>query len=157
MVLFMIIWKFLVRCLNENKQRFVEGEMRCKQLAEYLAKLGAVKRIWISEDATAITSTVKYDPNTNQLVGLVLPINAKNGCPIMMSYEAKDEATIREHLNLPRTNSVYVVMAQSLDETIPPFVPQLYGTNGKFKGSDVVKRWATTKDELKLYVLIISS
>lgn len=111
-----------------------------------------MKRVFISEDATAITSTVKYDPYSNQLVGLVLPIDTKNGCPIVMSFEAKDEMTIRQHLNVPRTNSVYIVMAQALDETIPPFVLQMFGTDGKFKAVDVIKRWATIKDELKMYV-----
>lgn len=72
---------FLVRCIDNHKMRVLEGNLRCKELAEYLDNLNAVKRVWLSEDATAIVSKISYDPKTNQLIGLVLPLN-NNGCPI---------------------------------------------------------------------------
>lgn len=61
--------------------RVLEGNLRCKELAEYLDNLNAVKRVWLSEDATAIVSKISYDPKSNQLISLVLPLN-NNGCPI---------------------------------------------------------------------------
>lgn len=61
-------------------------------------------RVWISGDATVITTKVSYDPFTNQLIGLTLPIDEENGSPVIMSYEAKDEKHIREHLKHRRSH-----------------------------------------------------
>lgn len=131
--------------------------MRCKELSEYLENLKASKRVWISEDATAITAKVSYDPFTNQLIGITLPISTKDGCPIPLSYKAENEEKIREHLKLSRSKSVYVVIAQALNEEIPPFVLQIFGTNSEFKSTDVIKRWQTTKAELNKYILCIQT
>lgn len=70
-----------VRCVNDLKTRVVEGELRTKELMKYLDAHKTEKIVWISEDATAIISKIKYDPITNQLVGVLLPFN-KNGNPI---------------------------------------------------------------------------
>lgn len=72
---------FLVRCIENSNSSFIEGKLRCQELSEYLEKIKAVKSVWICEDATAIISTVKFDPKTNQIVGILLPMNNK-GCPI---------------------------------------------------------------------------
>lgn len=72
---------YLVRCINQNKTHVVEGQLRCKELSDYLDDMRAIKRVWISEDGTAIVARISYDPKTNQLVGLVLPLGL-NGCPI---------------------------------------------------------------------------
>lgn len=37
--------------------------------------------VWLSEDATAIVARLRYDPSTNQIVGILLPTN-NNGSPI---------------------------------------------------------------------------
>lgn len=74
-----------MRCINDLKTRVVEGELRSKELMKYLDEHKTKKIVWISEDATAIISKIKYDPITNQLVGILLPIN-KNGNPIPFRY-----------------------------------------------------------------------
>lgn len=74
-----------VRCVNDLKSHVVEGELRSKELMKYLDEHKAKKIVWISEDATAITSKVNYDPITNQLVGILLPLG-KNGNPIPFRY-----------------------------------------------------------------------
>lgn len=108
-----------------------------------------VRRVWISEDATAITAKVNYDPSTDQLVGITLPIDSKTGCPIVLNYEARDEAAIREHLKHPKSKFVYLVMAQPLDEKVPPFILQIFGTNSEFKTIDVIHRWKVMQTELQ--------
>lgn len=45
-------------------------------------------------------------------------------------------------------------MAQALDERVPPFILQVFGTNGKFTASDTVRRWHYEKLELQKYVNI---
>lgn len=110
--------------------------------------MGTVRVVWLSGDATVIVARVTYDPATNQLVGLLQPKD-KNGCPIPLSFEAKDAETIKNHLNAERSTTVYIVMAQPLDEKIPPFVLQMFGSRNNFDAQDVVKRWKYTELELK--------
>lgn len=106
--------------------------------------------VWLSEDATAIVAKVKYDPITNQMIGLLLPLDQKNGCPIPFSFLATDADTMEKFtLEETMSHSVYIVMAQPLDEKVPPFVLQMYGTTQKFKATDVIKRWMHTKSELE--------
>lgn len=145
---FVIISK-LVRGISTNKSRIIEGRLRCKELSEYLNKLGVIKRVWLAEDATAITVRVTYDPITDQLVGLTLPISDETGCPVSLSYEAADAETIKKHLKNKSSKSVYLVLAQPIDESVPPFVLQIFGTNSEFTSKDILRRWQYTKDELQ--------
>lgn len=143
-----------VRCVTEHKARFVEGAIRAEELAEYLTRMECPKHVWISEDTTVISSKVTYDPKTNQLVGLVLPINQATGCPKAFTYVALDAECIKEHLIQAQSTVVYVVMAQPVDEKVPPFVLQLFGSDNKFGSIDVLKRWEHTRKELEKYVPI---
>lgn len=65
------------------------------------------------------------------------------------SFIAKNEEAIRQFVREPCSKSVYVIMAQVLDERVPPFILQIFGTNGSFKGGDVIRRWHYTKYELQ--------
>lgn len=137
-----------MRCIDNNKSRVIEGKIRCKELVDYLDSLGGAKRVWISEDATALSVKVNYDPKTNQLVGITLPIDVKTGSTISLVFDADNEDVIKEHLKKPWSSYVYLVLAQALDESIPPFVLQMFGTNNEFRSTDVVKRWSYYKQEL---------
>lgn len=107
------------------------------------------KYVWLSEDATAITSKVTYDPKSNQLIGLVLPIDEKTGCPKAYTYIASNAEAIKRHLMASKSTVLYIVMAQPIDESIPPFVLQMFGSDNRFHTSDVLKRWKYTKIELE--------
>lgn len=103
----------------------------------------------MSEDATAIVIKVSYDPSTNQLIGLLLPNNKSTGCPKLFTFLATDAETIKQHLMQEQSNVVHVVMAQPLDESVPPFLVQMFGSRNKFDTNDVIKRWNFTKMELE--------
>lgn len=103
----------------------------------------------MSEDASGIVSKVQYDPATNQLIGIVLPFNKSTGCPVPFTFMATDAEMIKKHLMMAKSNQVYLVMAQPLDEKIPPFVLQMFGTDSRFDANDVLKRWKHTITELK--------
>lgn len=64
-----------------------------------------------------------------------------------------DAESIRKYVNspelYPKSKLVYVVMAQPLNESIPPFILQIYGTNNKFLAANVVERWNFMKSELE--------
>lgn len=117
----------------------MEGQIRAVELAEYLDNLKATKVVWLSEDATAIVSKVVYDPTTNQLIGIVLPHDNTSGCPIPFTFIATDAEAIKQHLMEERANNLYLVMAQPLDERIPPFLVQLFGSCNKFDTSDITR------------------
>lgn len=139
----------LVRCIDYNKSPIIEGQIRAKDLSDYLDRMKTTKYAWMSENATAIIPKVTYDPSTNQLVGLILPTDKATGLPKSQSYTASDAGTIKNYLAQNRSNVVYLVMAQPLDESIPPYVVQMFGSNNQFDTADVVKRWNFTKAELK--------
>lgn len=107
--------------------------------------------IWLSEDATAVVSKVTYDPSTNQLIGLLLPTDENTGCPKPFSFSAGDAETIKSHLLTERSTTVYLVMAQPLDEEVPPFILQMFGSNNRFDSQDVIRRWKHTEAELEKY------
>lgn len=115
--------------------------------------MNATKAVWLSEDATAITTKVVYDPTTNQMIGIVLPHDKTTGCPIPFTYMATNAETIKQHLMEDKSNLVYLVMAQPLDERLPPFLVQMFGSANKFGTSDIVKRWNFIETELKRYTL----
>lgn len=119
----------------------MEGQIRAVELAEYLDNLNATK----------IVCKVVYDPTTNQLIGIVLPHDKASGCPIPFTFMATDAEKMKEHLMEERANSLYLVMAQPLDERIPPFLVQLFGSCNKFDTSDIIKRWDSIESELKRY------
>lgn len=70
-----------MRCIDNTKCRLEEGVLRTKELAHFLGEHRTKKIVWLSEDATAIVPKIKYDPKTNQVVGILLP-TYKYGSPI---------------------------------------------------------------------------
>lgn len=140
---------FIVSIISNNKQNVIEGQLRCKQLAEYLDKLNVPKNVWLSEDGSGIISRTCYDSSTNQIVGLVLPINEKNGMPIPFTFTPNSVEDIENYLKKPKATLVYVIMAQPTRENVPPFVLQVFGTDNTFTTEEVAKRWEHTKMELK--------
>lgn len=140
--------KFTVEYISRNKQNVIEGQLRCKELAEYLEKVNAPKYVWLAEDASSIVSKVSYDSTSNQMIGLVLPTDSKTGNPILFSYQPTSLEDIEQYLKQPKASLVYVVMAQPIKENIPPFVLQVYGIDNTFTSEDVKKRWKKTVEEL---------
>lgn len=143
------IRKFAVGYISQNETKIIEGDLRCKELNNYLEILKLKKYVWLSEDATGITSKVEFDSKSNQMVGLVLPISTSSGMPIPFSYLARNAEEIQTNIAKDKSTHVYVVMAQPLMAGVPPFMLQIYGTNNKFKTQDVLRRWKRTVEELR--------
>lgn len=139
----------LVRYVNENKATIIEGELRCKELKRYLEALKLPMCVWLSEDASAIVSKIEFDHRTNQMIGIVLPIEPSTGMPVPYSFLARNTEEIQSNMERNKSISVYLVMAQPLAINAPPFILQLFGTNNRFKTRHVVSRWHHTIKELK--------
>ena len=139
----------LVRYINRNQSKIVEGELRAKELYDYLIDKKANLEVWISEDGSGIVPKIQYDPTHDELVGMTLEIDEKTGCPKKFASTANDEEEIRKFMKYEKSKLVYLVIAVPLNEEIPPFILQLYGTNNKFDTTSVVRRWIYTIQELK--------
>lgn len=135
--------------IHAQKERIIEGELRCEALSKHLERTNSSKSVFLSEDGSGILKKVVYDPKSNQLTGLVLPTNKKNGMPIIYSFEAKSAELIRKYVEEPHANLIYIVVAQTMNENAAPFILQLFGTDNKFETASVLKRWMHTEDELK--------
>lgn len=134
--------------VQKRKQKIIEGDLRCKELSDYLEEIKAPRKVWINEDASGIVSQVTYDPSTNQLVGLVLPLD-KNGMPIPFSFTPNYVDEIKNQMkDNSRSTLVYLILAQPLKDNSAPFILAIYGTDNKFKSNDVLQRWHHIKDQL---------
>lgn len=143
------IFTFLVNYINKNKQHIIEGTLRCQELSEYLDKVKAKRTVWLSEDGSGIVTKICYDSTSNQMVGLVLPLNTESGMPISFSYMPKSTKDIELFSKAQKSTLVYMVMAQPLKYGTPPFILLMFGTNNKFTTFNVTRRWEYTKLELE--------
>lgn len=140
-----------MKYIHEKKQKIIEGELRCKELAEYLEKLNAPKEVHLEEDGSGIVVKCSYDSPTNQLVGLVLPTDQRTGMPVPYSFTPQSIIDIEQQIaQNSKSTLVYLILAQPIMENVPPFILQVYGTDNKFKSGSVIQRWKHTKDQLAM-------
>lgn len=94
-----LVWPSLStanKFIHDNGTKVTEGKLKYEELHTYLKDRDLPLRVSLSEDATRIQATVCYDPNTNQLVRLSLPLD-ENGLPIPFSYMARNTREIWRH------------------------------------------------------------
>lgn len=134
----------LVNNIHEDKKRIIEGELRCQELVTHLEPSKYSKSVFLSEYASGVVHKVVFDSRSNQLVGLVLPLNQKNGMPQLFSFKADSAEDIEKYMKLPQSKLVYIIVAQPLVKNAIPFIIQIFGTNNQFKSTNVLKRWDHT-------------
>lgn len=130
----------LNRFISLKKDVVVEGEYRFKQLKTFLTERDLPLCIWVSEDATRLTSKIEYDSISNKIVGFVLPFS--NGETNVNAYLATSTTKIAEFFQKnDKENYAYVIMAKPLQDTSSAFCLSIFGTNNKFTSGDVINRW----------------
>lgn len=144
-----------MRYINQNQTKIVEGKLRCAELFNYLTNRKADLEVWISEDGSGIVPKTQYDPTHDELVGMTLEMDDITGCPKKFPSTASDAEEIRKFMKYDKSKLVYIVIAVPLNEGIPPFILQLFGTNNKFNTTSVVRRWLHTIRELNRYKYIL--
>lgn len=131
--------------IQSANDAIVEGEIRSISLKQFIVKRKLRLQVWLSEDATKIANKIECDSTTDQIIGLVLPMDA-HGNPVPYTFLAKNVATMQQSLlDNPKADYVYTVMARSLDVNAPSFFLQLFGTDNKFTTGMVLKRWSHTE------------
>jgi hypothetical protein len=125
-----------------------EGTFRFQQLKSFLNERRLPNAVWISEDATRITGRVEYDAKTNRCVGFVLPLDDR-GLPQHPDVFSATSAEKIEHMfkTYSVARNAYVIMARPLQQGVPSFCLTIFGTDNKFKTSDVLRRWKYMKEE----------
>lgn len=134
--------------MHVDKNVLIEGQLRCNELRQYLIDHKSDMSVFLSEDASGIVKRVTYDPRTQQLVDIVLPLK-ENGMPKTMSFIPRSAEEIQNFMKVEQSTLVYIVVAQPLTPNIPPFIVQVFGTNNKLKKNDVLARWTQIEKETK--------
>ncbi|KAF5299291.1 hypothetical protein FQA39_LY02464 [Lamprigera yunnana] len=131
----------LYRQLDENST-IIYGTIRIESLKTYLLKRNLLLHIFVSEDQTAIVIRVQYDPKTNKMIGFAPPLSNKTGLLDIIKFVVKCVQDIEDAFkNEEICGNVLVVMAQPFAEGHPAFSLLLFGSNNKFKGKDVLRRF----------------
>lgn len=151
----------LNRYIKRANHHLVEGELRTIELLKFLELRDLPLAVSLSEDATSIEGRPQYDSKTNQIMGLVLPINKCNGMPIPKSYPARSADEMASYFlnQIPTAKLVNVIIAQPL-ANVSPFCLLLFTSDAKYTAEHVAKWWKYVTAELlklKIHVLSISS
>lgn len=137
-----------------------EGELRCNALIAYLNERQLPLWVVLSEDATVVDNRPQYDSRTNQIIGLVPPINNETGMPQPFAYKAESAEDFLQHFSsAPVSNYINTIMAKPIGDA-PAFCLLLFGSDNKYTSKDVSHRWNfITKqlNEIGIGVLAISS
>ncbi|CAH0558700.1 unnamed protein product [Brassicogethes aeneus] len=144
----------LNRYICRERSPVEEGFVDFEGLSRFLEENNLSKTVWISEDATRITGKIQYDSRTNKLIGFVLPL--KDGVPQTNAYIATSYNAIQKYFQTGvKAMYVYVVLALPLGNNSPSYCLSLFGTDNKFTGQDVIKRWKHLKKLAKEYGITV--
>lgn len=62
----------ILKYIQIHKDQTVEGEVQSENLKKFIAERNLPNRVFLSEDGTKIVPKIKYDPSTNQLIGITI-------------------------------------------------------------------------------------
>ena len=97
--------------------------------------------IVVDEDRTCVISMVKYDYETDWLVGFVLPCD-QTGKPLCDSFVAVSFKSMEKCFHSADiAKYTFIYMVQTLAEDVPAFFLCCMGTNSKFVAKHVLKGW----------------
>ena len=131
----------------------MEGQLRIKELKEFLQTLNLPPQVWISDDSTGLINRIRYHGATNQVVGFVLPLD-QNGMPRCKHYLATSAKEIENFFinglkDDLKARLLHIVVAQPLAKNAPFFCLLMFGTNDAYDFQVVYKRWQYIHDYLK--------
>lgn len=139
----------LKRDLFDKYDPVVEGEFRGREYVEFCHKHGFDTTCALSEDGTRIEAVPTYDIKTKKIVGFVPKLGA-DGFPISNQYVVKNNKDIEKlYETEEKSNTLYIIMAQSISHKAPPFCLCAFSTNNKFTWDQVTNRFNFMITKLK--------
>lgn len=139
-----------IQRLLADVSKITEASLRTEELYTYLSNRKYHKKIFVSEDQTALINRPEYDQKTNSIVGFVAPIDDKTGFPTTGQFIINSAGDIREAFQNYNTSiNAYVYMAQPLVNQAPAFLLTVFGTDNVFDNKKVLLRWNYIKQECR--------
>ena len=86
--------------IQSSNEPIIEGTIRSKELREFLIKRNSSLKVWLTEDATKNVNKIQHDETTDQVVGLVLPMDS-NEMPISFSFSSESVKNAAIPVKLP--------------------------------------------------------
>ena len=135
------------RIVHHEYEVMNEGEFRFDQLANHINSYKCARVIVIGEDATRLVARVDYDPETNRLVGFVLP-EGEDSLPSIDAHVAISFQSIEDSFKSSKISKYALVyIAQPLSPGVPAFPLACIGTDNKFTADILLKRWSHISSE----------
>lgn len=117
-----------------------EGMFRIDEVTAEIIRNNEPVQCWISEDDTKLQPRVRYNSETDCVMGLQLPL--QNGLPITNFFKFTSIREVQEYLNkYPKSSYVKLLTCRSLNFKTKPNILLLYGTSGSDNFGDVIVRW----------------
>jgi hypothetical protein len=105
-----------------------------------------------AEDSTAIVPKITYDTTSDTFIGFSLPLD-DNGVPIIKSYSTNSFIRLEQwYSDLSQATLLNACLIQPLStsiKNISSYLISAYGTDNKFKSSDVILRWGHIYQQCK--------
>lgn len=120
----------------------IEGAFQFDIIKDEIKKNNESNFVWIAEDDTKITSRLRYNLNTDCVMGLELPLDQK-GIPIQNFFKFTSIAKVQEYIDKYSISSyVKLLTCRSMSPSSKPFLLVMYGTKGSDKSDGVRMRWS---------------
>lgn len=125
-----------------------EGVADFDGLVQYLLENNYPKIVVIAEDQTRVWRKIRFDKQTNCLIGFVSP-NAQNGLPAPLFFKVHTSKSIQQYFEkYEKASFVNLIVAQPLSPNAAGYCLAAYGSNNKFTHVDVKNRWMYIEEEL---------
>ena len=105
-------------------------------------------------------SSVSYDTKTNSFIGFSPQL--VNGLPIINQFQTNDYNELQQWFEdfdkstLINTNLVEPLLTKNSSSIHSrPYIPSAYGTNNKYTGIDVLRKWIYMYNECKTRNIIV--
>ena len=107
---------------------------------------------FFAEDSTAVVPKITYDTSSNTLIDFSLPLD-NTGLPIINSYSTDSFIRLEYwYSNVPKAQLLNACLIQPVScsfDNSSPYLLTAYGTDNRFKSSDVISRWRHIYHERK--------
>lgn len=118
----------------------VEGEYRFYELKDFLVKNNLPLCVWISKNATRITSKIENDFISNTVVGFIMPFH--DGLAKVYTFLSNSACAIGIYFQKNvKADYTYVIMVKPLKDGAPLFCVSIFGIDNRFNYSVVISRW----------------
>ena len=139
----------VLKYLHEEEP-MVEGKFRLEELKEHISSNQLSLNVFLSCDATKITTSLKYSSKTNTILGLVLPLCQYTGHPIPNYFKFNTTQEVQKFIEAhAMAENANVIVAKSLNHNSVSFIVGLWGTDNKFKSESVIQQWRKLRIDLK--------